>query len=62
MKKSHSIALTAILIFAAYSAVTKTILAEAEMQQSSVPAKIKVIHPEVLRIPASEVKELLAKK
>jgi len=62
MRKPYSIALTVLLIFAVCGAFPKTSLAGAEMQDNAVPAKQQIIHPEVLRIPASEVKDLLAKK
>ena len=60
MRKPYSITRTALLIFAVCSAFPKTSLAGVEMQKSAAP--VKVIHPEVLRIPAVELKDLLAKK
>jgi rhodanese-related sulfurtransferase len=61
MRKPYSIARTALLIFVICGVPLKTRLAGAEAQETA-PAKIKIIHPEVLRIPAKEVKHLLAKK
>jgi rhodanese-related sulfurtransferase len=62
MKKLYSIALTALLILVICGAPLKTSLAGAEPQGAAAPAKVKIIHPEVRRIPASDVKDLLAKK
>jgi rhodanese-related sulfurtransferase len=62
MKKLYLFSLSALLIFAVCSASPGTSLAGAETQEAAAPAKIKTIHPEVLRIHASEVKDLLAKK
>jgi rhodanese-related sulfurtransferase len=62
MRKPYSIALTGLLIFAACGVFPKASLAGNEMQENAASAKIKIMHPEVRRIPASELKELLAKK
>lgn len=62
MRKPYSIALTVLLLFAVCSAFPKASLAGAEMQENAAPAKIQIIHPEVRRIPASELKELLSNK
>jgi rhodanese-related sulfurtransferase len=62
MKKLYLFSLSTFLIFAVCSASPKTSMAGAEMQKAAAPAKKPIIHPEVLRITASEVKDLLAKK
>jgi rhodanese-related sulfurtransferase len=60
MKRSYSIALTALLMFVLCGVFSRTNPAVAQTQKTAAP--VKVIHPEVLRIPASELKDLLAKK
>ncbi len=62
MRKPYSFSLLVFWILAVCSAVPKTSLAEAEMQEAAAPAKKPIVHPEVLRITAIEVKDLLAKK
>jgi rhodanese-related sulfurtransferase len=60
MKRSYSIALTALLIFVMCRAFSTACMAGAETQKKALP--VKVIHPEVGRIPAGELKDLLVKK
>jgi rhodanese-related sulfurtransferase len=60
MKKTYLIMLTALLILAVCGAFWKTNPAGAQSQKAATP--VKVIHPEVLRIPAVELKDLLEKK
>jgi rhodanese-related sulfurtransferase len=60
MKRSYSVALTAPLIFAMCGAFSIASPAGAETQKAAAP--VKIIHPEVLRMPAAELKDLLAKK
>jgi rhodanese-related sulfurtransferase len=60
MKRSYPLTTAALLIFAMGGVFSIARLTGAELQKIAAP--IKVIHPEVLRLPAGELKDLLAKK
>ena len=62
MRKPFTFSLANLSIFIVCCLVSTSSLAGAETQEAAAPAKIQIIHPEVLRIPAKEMKDLLAKK
>jgi rhodanese-related sulfurtransferase len=60
MKRSYPLATAALLLFVICGAFSITSLTGSEPKKRA--ALVKVIHPEVLRIPAGELKDLLVKK
>jgi rhodanese-related sulfurtransferase len=59
--KSCQCILTILLLFAIRGSFQE-IVSAAQESTEPVPARIQIVHPEVPRIPATQVKELLAKK